>query len=117
MINLEALGYKHWETDTNDFGHTDKFQKRMDSIEKYKDFPLCCTNDKIHLNIDYGVIDIHGKEHSSYNFKITQEANEIWCNLEIYGLSEETLTQYGVDEFEDRMMEMWKQFYFLQYQI
>lgn len=116
-IDLEGLGYKKWATELNDFGQTLKFQKRMDVIEKYKEFPLCNSNEKININVEYSELDIQGVMHVSYKLDIIQEANGIWSNLAMYSLSEADVLKFGVDELEDRLMELWKHFYFLQYQI
>lgn len=116
-LDLEALGYNKWDTEVSEFGDTLKFQKRMDIIKKYREFPLCDTNGKVHININYSRLNIQGIWHVSYKFDIIQEANGIWSTLGFYGLSQETVEKFGVDELEDRLMELWKHFYFLQYQI
>ena len=117
LINFSEFGYKCWQTDHNDMGRTEKWQVRVDNQERFKDVPLCETNDKVHLNIDAGYLLINGEGYTNYTFSITQEANEIWCDLKLYSISEDDIMKIGLDEFEKRMVELWKCNYFLHYTV
>jgi len=117
MIDLENFGYKCFNTQEDPIITTTEYQKRMDIIPKYKDFPKCNTNNKIIINIVHAIAHINGENFESYSMSIVQDSNDIWCNLKFYSLNEKDILKYGLDEFEDRLIELWKHNYFLQYQI
>jgi len=88
-----------------------KWQKRMDTLELWKDYPLCECNDKLFLNINYFTHISGWVVYESYAMFLTHENPKgEWCNLEIYSLSPQQIID-NIAAYEATLMQMWELFY------
>lgn len=109
---LTSKGYKKWKTEHDVTGYKEMFQRRMDKIVKYKDYPLCVCNEKILINIDHHYLQFSNENiYDSYTMSLVHEnQNGDWCDLRIYGLSGEKLVEH-LEKYEHQLMDMWNVFY------
>lgn len=113
---LIANGYKQWKVDTEHLSNggwitTEMYQKRLDTLDKFSDAPLCFCNDKLLINVDYCKYHINNVTSSSYSISIVHsDSNDLWCDLKIYSVSEQDMKEQLV-ELEERLVSMWKVFY------
>ena len=108
---LESNGYKMWKEDSDEYSNSQKYQKRIDILDKYDSVSVCTCNDKLFINIDYwtmNINDINSKSCAIY--MIHQNNDDEWCDLKIYSLTEEQL-QSNLQSYEDKMVKLWEVFY------
>lgn len=107
---LEAHQYKMWKEDKDTMSVSQKYQKRLDILHKYKDVPLCECNDKLLINIDYWRFEINGITSESYSiYMIHENKNGDWCDLKIYSIPVDKLME-DIVGYEDKIVKLWKGF-------
>jgi hypothetical protein len=107
---LIEKGYNLWKTEFDEYGTKEHYQIRADRDARYKDYPLCNSNDHITINITHSVFSIRGHHSDSYTaFICLENKEEEWCNIEIYGISEKGLEE-GLDKIQLKLLNMWKAF-------
>lgn len=108
---LESNGYKMWEEDSDEYSNSQKYQKRVDILNKYDSVPVCTCNGKLSINIDYWTMNINGINSKNCTiYMIHKNNNDEWCDLKIYSLTEEQL-QGNLQSYEDKMVKLWEVFY------
>ena len=107
---LEQNDYKMWKQDTDEMSVSQKYQKRLDTLHKYKDIPLCSCNDKLLINIDYWCFEINDIVSESCSIYIVHEnKNGDWCDLKIYSIPVDKIKE-GLVGYEDKIVKLWKEF-------
>ena len=107
---LEQNGYKMWEQNVDKMSVTQKYQKRVDTLHKYKDIPLCECNDKLLINIDYWSFEINGITSESCSiYMIHENKNGDWCDLKIYSIPVDKIKE-GLVVYEDKIVKLWNEF-------
>lgn len=107
---LEQNGYKMWKEDKDTMSFSQKYQKRLDTLHKYKDVPLCECNDKLLINIDYWHFEINGITSESCSiYMIHENKNEDWCDLKIYSIPVDKMKENLV-AYEDKIVNLWNEF-------
>lgn len=107
---LEQNNYKMWKQDVDEMSISQKYQKRVDTLHKYKDIPVCCCNDKLLINIDYWRFEINGIVSESCSIYIVHENKSgDWCDLKIYSIPVDKMKE-GLVEYEDKIVKLWKEF-------
>lgn len=111
MKTLTTNGYKEWDKETDQFDTTTKYQKRVDTLDQYEHYPLCYCNDKLFINVTYYDFLYNGTKSKSYTMSLTHENQDgDWCDLKIYGLTEEKITA-NLEKYERKLLDMWNLFY------
>ena len=107
---LEQHGYKMWKEDKDEMSFSQKYQKRLDILHKYKDVPLCECNDKLLINIDYWSFEINGIFSESCTIYLVHEnKNQDWCDLKIYSIPVDKMKE-NLEHYEDKIVKLWKEF-------
>lgn len=107
---LESHQYKMWKEDKDEMSFSQKYQKRLDILHKYKDVPLCECNDKLLINIDYWSFEINGIFSESCTIYLVHEnKNQDWCDLKIYSIPVDKMKE-GLVGYEDKIIKLWKAF-------
>lgn len=107
---LEQHGYKMWKEDKNEMSVSQKYQKRLDVLHKYKDAPLCECNNKLLINIDYLSFEINGITFESCSiYMIHENKNGDWCDLKIYSIPVDKMKENLV-AYEDKIIKLGKEF-------
>ena len=107
---LEQNAYKMWKQDVDKMSISQKYQKRLDILHKYKDVPLCECNDKLLINIDYWSFKINGITSESCGiYMIHENQNGDWCDLKIYSIPVDKLME-DIVGYEDKIVNLWKGF-------
>lgn len=109
---LKQHRYNNWNTEKLDYGTKDMFQKRMDILPEYVDYPLCICNDKILINVDWFECSFpnHPGMRSAEISLVHENKDGDWCDLKIYSLKEEDI-KYNLEKYERKLMDLWKVFY------
>ena len=107
---LEQNDYKKWDSKEDWIGKyqiiTNKYQKRVDTMEEFAGSLLCLCNDKLFINIEETTIN----EKTSYEISMTHENGfDEWCDLKIYSLSS-TQVQDGLKDYEIKLKKLWDVF-------
>ena len=108
---LTDKGYHFFKTvsnklDGDNSASTSFFQK--EASNEYSEIPICDFNKNILISIE---VNTYGDNPPVYSLKIVQKANSSWCDLSIYSISEKEFNLIGLQEFERRLLSMWKNFY------
>lgn len=107
---LESNQYKMWKEDKDTMSFSQKYQKRLDTLHKYKDVPLCECNNKLLINIDYWRFEINGITSESCSiYMIHENKNGDWCDLKIYSIPVDKMKENLV-AYEDKIVKLWKGF-------
>lgn len=101
--------YKLYGEEKDEFGTTQKYQKRVDA--DYPEYPLCACNDKLFINIDFYAFTIGDINSRSASIFLVHENNKgEWCDIKIYALKETDVLS-KLYRLELKVMDMWKVFY------
>jgi len=105
-MNLEFYGYKKFDTQSNEYGTTEKYQRRVDIDEGFNS-PLCQCNDKLFINIERWAYK--GKASSKIDM-VHENSQGEWCDIGIYSLTDDQL-MVKIEQYEKKLLEMWEVFY------
>jgi hypothetical protein len=105
-MNLEFYGYKRFDTQTNECGTTEKYQRRVDTDQQFNS-PLCQCNDRLFINIERWTYK--GKTSSKIDM-VHENAQGEWCDIGIYSLTDDQLMT-KIEQYEKKLLEMWEVFY------
>lgn len=107
---LEQNEYKMWKEDKDEMSFSQKYQKRVDTLHKYKDVPVCECNNKLLINIDYWSFEINGVLSESCSIHLVHEnKNQDWCDLKIYSIPVDKMKE-NLQYYEDKIIKLWKEF-------
>lgn len=107
---LESHQYKMWKEDKDEMSFSQKYQKRVDTLHKYKDVPICECNDKLLINIDYWGFQINDVLSKSCSIHLVHEnKNQDWCDLKIYSIPVDKMKE-NLQYYEDKLVKLWKAF-------
>ena len=105
---LELNSYRMWKEENTSYGSFLYFQKRVD--RDYPMAPLCQCNEKLFIIIDVYKFDFSGVRQTSCTISLVHENQQgEWCDLRIYGLSEEQI-QSKLESYEDKIINLWEIF-------
>lgn len=108
-MNLEFYGYKKWDVETEQYGTTEKYQRRVDTDEGFSS-PLCQCNDRLFINIERFTCNITGSNKTSSKIDLVHENSKgEWCDIGIYSLSDEQLMS-NIEQYEKKLIAMWEVF-------
>lgn len=108
---LDYSGYKCWKSESDSWGTTKHYQKRLDTLEEYSEYPLCYCNDTLLINITYSEYVVGDSKNCSYQLYLVHEnQGGVWCDLKLYSLSEDQLIN-DLQLYEMKILEMWKLFF------
>lgn len=108
MQKLIDAGYAVWKEQENSFFNKKFYQKTV----RRDDIPLCKCNDALFLNVEEftDFYELSASEGRTFGIFLTHQNNQgEWCNLKIYGLSEEEI-ENNLDNLEEKLLNMWKVF-------
>lgn len=111
MKTLIENGYREWQRDADRFGVKIQYQKRIDTVPEYEDYPLCECNDKLFININSYEYDVNGVYSLSFEMSLVHENRSgDWCDLRIYALTADKI-EVNLKSYEVQLLEMWRVFY------
>lgn len=113
---LEANGYRNWQNEDTELGEVRHYQKRIDTV--FPEAPLCTTNDKLHINIEYHIFEVPDRQGTGQFPTRTHEGVEVclrhgagddlWFDLKAYGLKPDALLEEGaLDKVIARLVKAW----------
>lgn len=112
---LEQNGYKCWKNEENTYQGgsvtlvNSHYQKRMDTLEEWGEYPPCKCNDKILVNILHSTTFCcpEGLVGESMEISICHELEDgEWADLKIYSVSPENI-KHKLEDYEQRVMLLW----------
>lgn len=106
-MNLEFYGYKKFDIQADDFGTTEKYQRRVDTDANFTS-PLCQCNDKVFINIERFTSRHFNNPSSKVNL-VHENGQKEWCDIGVYGLSDDQLMTY-IEKYEAKLLQMWEVF-------
>ena len=119
-----ANGYRNWKNE-DDRASTNQmvlkhYQARVDHV--YPKAPLCTTNDKLYVNIEYHMIEVPDPEgegmfpkrlHESVEISVRHGAeDDVWFDLKAYSMKPEDLLEVGaLNKIVARLIKAWEAVY------
>lgn len=84
-------------------------QRRLDSLEKYNDIPLCSTNDKTLIDLELSITNMSGKTTTNANMDIRHEAPDgTWIDIAPYSINLEKInTESKIEHEEEKLVKLW----------
>jgi len=102
---LTDIGYNTGTVEHNTFSKTHKFYKRIDA--DLKDVPVCASNDKLSIHVEYNNVKTRDIEQESVEVEIVAETvDKFWVECRMYALKpEEYIDNYK--KIVDKLVIMW----------